>query len=99
MNNKLVSQKRTLFGTNHNIEINGTEYDLKYTIKDAWKRLTGKSVIQINSEGALISEHSIKNRAFLTTQFIIGFILMYCSYLILMMIIESAKNGFVHYAH
>ena len=36
------------------------KYELKYTIKDAWKKLIGKPTFHINSEGVLISEHYIK---------------------------------------
>jgi len=99
IDNKVISQKRTLFGTNHNVEINGTKYELKYTVKDAWKKLLGKPIFQINSEGILVSEHYIKNNSFLRIQFILGLIASYCIYLIVTMIIESAKNGFVFNAH
>lgn len=96
---KLVSKKIALFGTSHNVEIDGKKYELKYTIKDTWKNLTGKPTFQINSEGTLLSEHYIKNSSFLTIQFILGFIIIYCIYLIVMMIIESAKNGFTYNAY
>ncbi|MFZ6665186.1 hypothetical protein [Peijinzhouia sedimentorum] len=99
LDNKLVSRKRTLFGTSHNIEIAGQNYELKYAVKSAWKKLTGQPTFQINSNGVLLSEHNIKNSSFLTIQFLIGLIATYFMYLIIMMIIESAKNGFVYDAH
>ena len=96
---KIVSKKQNLFGSNHNIRIDGKEYELKYTVKDAWKRLTGKPMIRINSNGALVTEQQIQNRSYFTIQFILSLIVMYSAYLILNMIIESAKNGFVHHAY
>jgi hypothetical protein len=99
VDNTIVSRKRTLFGTSHSIQIDGQNYELKYTVKHAWKKLTGKPTFEINSNGALLSEHRIKNGSFLTFQFLIGLIATYCFYLIIMLIIESAKNGFVYNAH
>lgn len=96
---KIVSKKQNFFGSNHNIQIDGKNYELKYTVKDAWKRLTGKPIIQINSNGALVTEKQINNRSYFALQFILGFIVLYSAYLILNMIIESAKNGFVHNAY
>ena len=96
---KIVSKKQNFFGSNHNIQIDGKNYELKYTVKDAWKRLTGKPIIQINSNGTLLSETQINNRSYFTIQFILSFIIMYSAYMILNMIIESAKNGFVYYAY
>lgn len=99
LDGNLVSKKQTFFGTTHTIEINNKKYNLEYRVKSPWKSLVGKPIFQINSEGVLISENHIENRAFLSIQIFIGFIFTLCCYLILEMIINSAKNGFVFYAH
>ena len=99
LDGNLVSKKQTLFGTTHTIEVNNKKYDLKYRVKNPWKSFVGKPIFQINSEGVLISENHIENRTFLSIQLLIGFIFTFCCYLILEMIINSAKNGFVFYAH
>ncbi len=96
VDNEKVSCKRTISGTNHNIEIEGQNYELKYVVKDALKKLTGSPTFQISSNGALVSEHTIKNRSFLTLQFLIGLFLTTCIFLILKMIIKAAQNGFYY---
>lgn len=96
---KIVSKKQNFLGSNHNIQIEGKNYELKYTVKDAWKKLIGKSIIQINSNGTLVTEKPINGRSYFAIQFILGFIVVYSAYIILEMVIESAKNGFVHYAY
>jgi hypothetical protein len=99
INGQLVSQKQNFLGANHRIHFGEKHYELKYTVKDAWKRITGKPVIQINSNGVFISENPIKNRSYFAIQFFVGLTIMYCAYLIIMMLLESARNGFVHYAY
>lgn len=34
----IVSQKRTITGRSHKIEIEGQIYELKYIVKNAWKK-------------------------------------------------------------
>ncbi|SMG51823.1 hypothetical protein SAMN05661096_03822 [Marivirga sericea] len=90
----IVSQKRNIIGTSHKIEIAGQIYELKYIVKNAWKKLTGEPTIQINSEGELVSEHKINHKSFLRLQFFIGLVAMYATYLIVHKIVELAQNGF-----
>ncbi|WKK76745.2 hypothetical protein QYS49_05540 [Marivirga salinae] len=90
----IVSQKRTITGRSHKIEIDGKIYELKYIVKNALKKLTGEPTIQINSEGKLLSEHKINNKSFVRLQFFIGLLTMYATYLIVHKIVEMAQNGF-----
>jgi hypothetical protein len=96
IDNKIVSHKQTFSGTSHNIEIEGQNYELKYKVKKRWKGLFGSPTFEINSDGALLSEHEIKNKSFITIQFLIGLIITFCTYLILKMLIEAAQNGFFY---
>ncbi len=95
----IVSQKRTITGSSHKIEIEGQIYELKYIVKNAWKKMTGDPTIQINSEGELLSEHRINNKSFLRLQFFIGLVAMYSTYLIVHKIVEAAQNGFFLYEY
>ena len=99
VDDNLVSRKNNFFATNHIIKINGTTYKLTYRVKDAWKKITGKPVIQISSGDTLLSEVYIKNRSFITMQFIIGFITTYCIYSVFIMLLNTAKNGYIYYAY
>ena len=90
----IISQKRTLTGRGHKIEIEGKIYELKYIVKNTLKKLTGDPTIQINSEGKLLSEHKINNKSFVRLQFFIGLLTMYATYLIVHKIVEMAQNGF-----
>jgi hypothetical protein len=99
VNDLLVSKKRTLFGTNHNIKIENLDYTIKYTVKDWWKKWTGKPAFELISGETIISEYRIQNSMFFSIQFILSLILFYGIGIVFWALIESAKRGFVFNAH
>ncbi|QCE42783.1 hypothetical protein [Psychroserpens sp. NJDZ02] len=99
VNELLVSKKRTLFGTNHNIKIGNLDYEIKYTVKDWWKKWTGKPTFLLLSGETVISEYKIKNSMFFSIQFTLSLIVFYGISIIVFAVIDSAKRGFVFNAH
>ncbi len=95
LNDSLSSRKRTLFGTTHNLKIDGIDYSIKYTVKDWFKNWTGKPAFELISGERIVSEHKITNSLFFSMQFMLSLVIFYAISLVLWMFIESAKRGFV----
>ncbi len=99
VNQILASKKSTLFGTTHNLKIDGIDYTIKYTVKNWLKKLTGTPTFELVSEGDIVSEYRISNSIFFSIQFILSLIIFYAIGIIFWTVIESAKRGFVFNAY
>ncbi len=99
INNYSKSSKRGLFNKTHKLLIENKNYEIKYAVKNAWRKLIGQPVYLVLENGNVVDEIIIENRIFKTQQFLISFGIMLLAFTFIKIVLNAIENDFIFFAY